>query len=558
MRRDGQVDMEQKTAVDERELDHAPEFDPEDFEPPPLRLPDRKRVAWVLAILLVIFCTAVLPPLISVNRFRGQIANSISASIGRPVHIDAVTLDMLPWPGFTLENFVVSEDPGFGTEPVIYARTVRARLRLRSLWRRPVEFSQITLEDPSVNLVHSADGRWNVESILLQAAKIEAAPTAQSAAGRSPRFPYISASGARINVKMGLEKMPISLTDADLALWLPEPRQWRLRLEGHPTRTDAAAMDTGTLNIEGTLGKASSLQDVPVEMTAEWKAAPLGAVSWVLAGQDAGLRGDMNLRTNIAGTMGENKLDSRLEITHLRRASFVPAEMLDVDLECKAGAGRLFHELNDVRCGAPTGAYTPEIAVTGKMPEVLEPASATGTFTLKKLPAAELLEVLRLVTPRVSPELKVGGNVGGTAAIADAGLTGSMMVPDAQMKDDDGLFVDGPAVFELAPGELTMHPVGLKLGAPAPASLDAKLTRAGLTMHLSGAMMGSRLLQMAAALPLFGDGLDEVLPVAAADGKAAVETPIKVDVVSTRAWFGPQSWTAVAAPRENVKKRRRR
>ena len=549
--------MEQHTAVDDPELNDAPEFDPEDFEPPPLRLPDRKRVAWVLAVLLVILCAAVLPPLISVNRFRGQIANSISASIGRPVHIDAVTLDILPWPGFTLENFVVSEDPAFGSEPVIFARTVTARLRLRSLWRRPVEFSRITLDDPSVNLVRGGDGRWNVESILLQAAKIEAAPTAQSAAGRSPRFPYISATGARLNVKMGLEKKPISLTDADFALWLPEPQQWRLRLEGHPTRTDAAAMDTGTLNIEGTLGKASALKDVPVEMTAEWKAAPLGAVSWVLMGQDAGLRGDLNLRTSIAGTMGENKLDSRLEITHLRRASFVPAEMLEVDLECKAMAGRLFHELNDVHCGAPTGAYTPLFAVTGKIPEVFDPASATGTLSLKKLPAEGMLEVLRLVTPRISPELKVAGNVAGTATIADEGLTGSVMVPDAQMKDGDGMFVDGPAVFELAPSELTMRPVGLKLGAPAPASLDAKLTRAGLTMHLSGGVMRTRLMQLAAALPLFGDGLNEALPAPAADGKTEAEAPIKVDLQSTRAWFGPQSWTAVAAPRENVRRRRR-
>jgi hypothetical protein len=437
---------------------------------------------------------------------------------------------------------------------VIFARTVRARLRLRSLWRRPVEFSRITLDEPSVNLVHGADGRWNVESILLQAAKIEAAPTAQTKAGRSPRFPYISATGARMNVKMGLEKMPLSLTDADFALWLPDPQQWRLRLEGHPARTDAVAMDTGTVNVEGTLGKASALKDVPVDMAVEWKAAPLGAVSWVLMGQDAGLRGEMNLRTNLAGTLGENKLEGRLEVKNLRRSAFVPVDMLDVDVTCKATAKRLFHELDEVSCGAPTGAYSPEVALTGQMPEVLDPASATGTASAKKLPAESLLEVLRLMTPRISPELKVDGKVEGSAEIANGGLTGSVMIPDAVMKLDDSLLVDGAVVFELAPGELTMRPVGLKLGAPAPASLDAKLTRAGLTMHLSGAVMQSKLMGFAAALPLFGDGLVETL---AAPAPAEAETAIHVDVTSTRAWFGPQSWTAAAAPHENVKRRRR-
>ena len=557
MRRDGQVDMEQQTALTEEQQDHLSEFDPKDFEPQPLRFPDRRRVAWVLAIVLVIVCAVVLPPLISVNRFRNQIAGSISASLGRPVHMDAVTLDILPWPGFTLENFVVSEDPAFGTEPVIFSRTVRARLRLRSLWRRPVEFSRITLDDPSVNLVHGADGRWNVESILLQAAKIEAAPTAQTAAGHSPRFPYISATGARLNVKMGLEKLPLSLTDADFALWLPEPQQWRLRLEGHPTRTDAALTDTGTIYVEGSLGKASTLKDVPVDMSAEWKTAPLGAVSWVVMGQDAGLRGEMNLRSTVTGTIGKNELESRLEVKNLRRAAFVPADMLDLDMSCKGTVTRLFHELSDLHCVAPTGAYSPLVSVTGKMPEVLLPESATGDVSVKKLPAESLLDVLRLMTPRVSPDLKIGGKVAGSATIANAGFTGSAMIADAVLKLQDSLLLDGAVAVELTPGEVELRPVGLKLGAPAPASLDAKVTAAGLTMHLSGSVMRSKLLQLAAALPMFGDGLAEALPDEPAETKAEAETAIKVDLVSTRPWFGPQSWTAVAAPHESGRRRRR-
>ena len=60
--------------AEDDDLDTLPEFDPEDFEPRPFKPPNRKRVAIVLAVLLVLFCAAVLPPLISVNRFRRQIA----------------------------------------------------------------------------------------------------------------------------------------------------------------------------------------------------------------------------------------------------------------------------------------------------------------------------------------------------------------------------------------------------------------------------------------------------------------------------------------------------
>ena len=136
------------------------------------------RLLFLYAIVLAVLMVALLPPLINVNRFQRRIATSIGGSLGRPVHLDRVELSLLPLPGFTLENFVVSEDPAFGSEPIIRANSVRATLRLSSLWRKRVEFSKISFTEPSVNLVHLPNGKWNLESILAQASRIEAAPTA--------------------------------------------------------------------------------------------------------------------------------------------------------------------------------------------------------------------------------------------------------------------------------------------------------------------------------------------------------------------------------------------
>ena len=251
----------------------------------------------VLAVMLLIL----LPPYISVNRYQRRIATSIGDSLGRPVHLDKVSLNLLPLPGFTLENFVVEEDPAFGSEPVIRANSVRATLRLRSLWSRRVEFSTISFTEPSVNLVHTSDGKWNLESILLHAAHISAAPTAQRQAGPAPRFPYIEATGARLNLKLDREKSPISLTDADFALWLPDPQQWHLRLSAHPARTDTDVSDTGIFELEGTLSRAPSLGQVPINLRGTWRNAPLGGASHFLLGRDAGLRGEMTLTANAQG-----------------------------------------------------------------------------------------------------------------------------------------------------------------------------------------------------------------------------------------------------------------
>jgi uncharacterized protein involved in outer membrane biogenesis len=69
-------------------------------------------LAIVVAILLGIF----LPPLINVNRYRGDIAGSISNAVGRPVTVGQVELRLLPQPGFDLHNVEVGDDPSISAE----------------------------------------------------------------------------------------------------------------------------------------------------------------------------------------------------------------------------------------------------------------------------------------------------------------------------------------------------------------------------------------------------------------------------------------------------------
>ena len=118
--------------------------------PPTLSPRILRQLLYLAFAALVVLLLVLLPPLISVNRYQKRIANAISDSLGRPVHLDRVSLNLLPLPGFILENLVVDEDPAFGSEPVIRANSVRATLRFSSLWRRRVEFSTISFTDPSV------------------------------------------------------------------------------------------------------------------------------------------------------------------------------------------------------------------------------------------------------------------------------------------------------------------------------------------------------------------------------------------------------------------------
>src|SRR5882757_546763 len=537
--------------------------------PPSLSTRTLRRLLYLAFAALAVLLLVLLPPLISVNRYQKRIANAISDSLGRPVHLDKVTLNLLPLPGFTLENLVVDEDPAFGSEPVIRSNSVRATLRITSLWRRRVEFSTISFTDPSVNLVHLANGKWNLESILLHAAHISAAPTAQRNAGAAPRFPYLEATGPRLNFKLDHEKSPFSLTEADFALWLPDHQQWHLRIQARPTRTDTNVSDTGTIQLEGTLGRAASLGQVPISLRGEWRNVPLGQASLVVFGRDAGLRGEMILSANAQGTVSNSAIQGRLQLTGARRADFVPVQPLDVNLQCLGTATGDFHSFQDIHCSWPPAGSSdpPTLAISGAIPDIRNPRSAAIEIGTPGLPAATLLDWLHVASSRVPSDIVAAGTLTGSlsyrpdpttptpwqgemlltnASLINPGASAASLVagdiilqsitpppPDLHRKKQP------PARQPIAPPPTGFHlaPTTLALGGKDPAILDGHFDTTGYTLHLTGMASIARLHALATALPQIGDGLTEVLPT----NRAA--SPFRIDLTATRTWRAAQTWT---------------
>ena len=370
----------------------------------------RRHLQWWLGAALVVLVLALLPPLINANRYQRQIARSMSLSLGRPVHLDNVSFHLLPVPGLTLRNLVVSEEPAFGAEPTIRANTVEASLRLSSLWRRRVEFSTIRFVEPSVNLVRNAEGRWNLGDVLLHAAHVNTAPTDQPHAGSAPRFPYIEATAGRVNVKLGDEKLPFSLAAADFALWQPSPHQWRVRLRGQPNRTDVNMTDPGSLRIEGDLVQATAAEDVHVDLHADWYDAPLGEATLLVTGDDMGWRGQLNWEASLAGTPDAAQFRSKLTLGGLRRAEFAPAHPLDLQATCAAGLSLKTVRLKQLACSLPDGAPEP-IRLTAPDLDLQHPEQTAAELTAEAVPNRWALLWAALFSPRISPETAPPGTL---------------------------------------------------------------------------------------------------------------------------------------------------
>jgi hypothetical protein len=384
---------------------------------PPTQHRTRRNLLRATAFLALVAALALLPPYINGERYRHRIAEAMSQGLGRPVHIDTVSFHLLPTVGITLGGLVVDENPAFGNEPVIRANVVEATLRLSSLWRRQIEISRLSFgvdangSGPSVNIVRNAEGRWNLQDILTQAAHASTAPTSQTRHGSAPRFPYIEATGARINLKLGNEKMPFSLTDADFALWLASPQQWQVRLKATPLRTDTNASDTGNITVEGTLGRAATLAGVPLQLTASWAHVPLGEATRILTGVDQQWRGTLDAGATLAGTVGAAQLDTTVHLTDLRRADFVPTKLLDVSAHCTAAADIAAARLTQAACSVPDGGPQP-VRLTAPAVDLQAPATTALNVAFEQMSANWLLDWARLVTQQI-PDMHVVGTIDG-------------------------------------------------------------------------------------------------------------------------------------------------
>ena len=370
----------------------------------------QRRRPWLralLAAIAVLLLALFGPPLVSINRYRGQITNLVSQSLGRPVRLSSVEARLLPWPGFVLSDLSVAEDPAYGSEPVLHANTVKVSLRLFALMAGRLEISTISVDEASLNLVRAGPGRWNLDTLFRTAASQTGA---RIGAGAPVHLPTLEATDSRIDFKNGVEKLPFSIVDADMTVWQESPGEWRVRLRGQPARTDVSMYleDTGVVRMEASVRHAPALREMPVHLDLDWGQAQLGQLARLVTGSDSGWRGDLTGELHLDGTADAAKVAMRLRASGVHREEFVPASPLDFDANCSL----LFHyterSLENVACDSPLGDG--RLQLTGD-----KPGDAPPSFTLElnRIPVEAGLDALRTLRNGLQPDLEAAGTISG-------------------------------------------------------------------------------------------------------------------------------------------------
>jgi hypothetical protein len=519
----------------------------------------RRRLWQAVAAAAVLLAVLVAPPLVSVSRYRGRITSLIAASLGRPVRLSSVEVRLLPRPGFVLSDLSVAEDPAYGAEPVLHANSVTASIRLLPLWRGRLEIGRISVDEASLNLVRTAEGRWNLDS-LFRTAAAQAGPAANRGARLGVALPFLEATNSRINIKDGAEKLPFSLLNTDLSFGQEESGQWRIRLRGQPARTDLSLdlADTGVVRLDARVRSAPELRRMPVELDLEWQEAQLGQLARLVTGSDPGWRGDMTGELHLDGAADAARITVRLRATGVHRAEFAPATPLDFDANCAFVYHYSRRALENLACDSPLGDG--RIRLAGELPG----GDGTSRFSveLDRIPVAAGLDALRTVRSGLEPGLEAGGTVSGKIVYAASAagrnapgkpgrvppakeasgsqpmLTGSLTVEGLQL-NGGGLsqplraprLVLEPAAALTGQSQALAGTVNLPAGGTGPLTLSLRLGVYGYQVTVRGQASLARARDLARA-----GGMAQAT---ALDGLAG--DPITVDLSAAGPWLPAQA-----------------
>ncbi len=480
---------------------------------------------WGLAAVAALLMALLLPPLVNVSRFRGRIAAAIGQALGRDVTVEQVHLRLLPLPGFDLDRMVISEDPAFGPEPMLRADEVTAVLRLSSLWRGRLEVSRLSMQNPSLNLVLK-DGRWNLEALLARASQTPAAPTARTRPEARPRFPYIEATDARINFKLGQEKKAFALNEADFGLWLESEDEWGMRLEARPVRTDANLSDTGTLKLSGTFQRAAQPGQTPLNLRFSLEDAQLGQLSRLIYGRDRGWRGTLDLSASLAGSPADLTLTADARLVGFRRYDIASGEALRAQAHCTARYSSAAAALSALDCHMPVGDG--ELSARGTISGPLAAPRYDLGFTARDLPVSALAGLLRNGKKDLAPDMNASGTLDAVFSLRTAASAGSRWAgggrtsPVRLTSSALGTPLDlGSIAFAIEgasvapahrrlprtpaaepPPALAVAPFAVSFDAPTPTVVRGRFDDTGYHIALAGDADVRRLLQVAQAFGL--------------------------------------------------------
>lgn len=263
-----------------------------------------RRVFWLVLAGVVVFYGAAL--VMQHPRVSAALQRRLSASFGRAVEVGRFDLTLWGGPRLEAHGVTVAEDPRFGHEYFLRSERLTAGVRWSALLAGRLEFDSVVLIRPSLNLVRTAGGQWNLESWLpWPSTALSGATAGPSAPASSLRPQSVSIEGGRVNFKRGVDKHPFAVVGVEGRVSQAGSGQWSVDVEGRPLRAGVVVQEAGTIRVRGTLG-GTSARFRPANLAVSWQEASLSDALRLLVGFDHGVRGALSVEGRISAPSPES------------------------------------------------------------------------------------------------------------------------------------------------------------------------------------------------------------------------------------------------------------
>jgi AsmA protein len=233
-----------------------------------------KIIAIVVVILILI--VVAIPLLIDANTFRPKLETEMTDTLGRPVKVGNLALSILSG-GVTADDISIADDPAFSKNPFVQAKSLKVGVELMPLiFSKELNVTEITLENPEISLVRSANGEtWNFSSLGAKATETQPAQAAPAHPPATPAQPASSASGTP-NVSIGKLNVEDGRLTISRAGSSEKPRVYdKVSIEvtglsltsSFPFKMSANLPSGGTLKLDGTAGpvNAGNAEQTPLQ-----------------------------------------------------------------------------------------------------------------------------------------------------------------------------------------------------------------------------------------------------------------------------------------------------
>lgn len=397
------------------------------------------RSRWVkIAIAVVavfVFVIALIPLFVNADTFRPRIENDLTSSLGRKVALGHLSFSIFSG-SLVAENISIADDPAMSKTPFVEAKKLHIGIELGPfLFHHSVQITDITVDSPSINLIHNANGTWNFSNIGSSGGK----PT-QSSTSQESMIPALTIGAFKVKdgsatvSSLPATGKPFTCTGIDVSV-----KQFSF-LKAFPFELSAKFPGDGAAELTGNAGPISQKDASDTPFNAKLKLTHFDpvAANVIAPGQGIAMVADFDGQVASNGTDLTSTGKIQASKLQLSRTGSPAPQPVTIDYNVTSHLDARTGQISDIaiHSGSVAARITGTYRLTAQTPVLDLHLSAPG------LPIDQLENML----PAVGVNLPSGSRLRGgtlTANLAIAGpatattITGPLVIDKTELEGFD-------------------------------------------------------------------------------------------------------------------------